>query len=162
MSNAKHSQYEPDTVMADGDPPFRLPLPRQDVLSQVLTLIRLRGEVVYRGELAVASGIAFPAGPAHFYFVQDGKMAILPPSSEPVELKRGDLVLLPRGDGHTIIDSVSSRSAGIERLGPRAFSMRTHLFCAVGAIPQVLCALSADRFFSTEIRWHRFCRCCLR
>jgi len=121
MSNAKASQYKPDALISDSDHTFRLASLRQDVLSQVLRLIRLRGEMVYRGELTVASGIALPPGPAHFYFVQQGTMAVISGSLEPVELKMGDLVLLPRGDGHTIVDSVSSSGAGIETLGPEHF-----------------------------------------
>jgi AraC-like DNA-binding protein len=108
-------------IVLDGASPFRLLAERQDLLSQVLTLIRLRGEIVYRGELSVASGLAFPAGPAHFYFVQQGQMVILPAASQAVELASGDLVLLPRGDGHAIVDNMISHEACIEPFGVKHF-----------------------------------------
>jgi len=146
MSNEKDGKYERDTLVADGDHTFRLASPRLDVLSQVLMLIRLRGEIVYRGELSHACGVVFPTGPAHFYFVQHGEMTIIPASLEPVELKRGDLVLLPRGDGHTILGGASSHGADIGPLGPEHFDAHK-LFLRCGNDPTHAARFISGSFF---------------
>lgn len=77
---------------------------RADVLSQVLTLIRLRGELVYSARLRAPWSIAFPSGAAHFHFVERGTLWVLAPGAEPVFAQQGDMLLLPRGGGHVICD----------------------------------------------------------
>ncbi len=89
---------------------------RADVLSQVLTLIRLRGELVYSAQLRAPWGIAFPKGPAHFYFVQAGTMWIRTPGAKPMAMKQGDMLLLPHGTGHLICDDPDSSWADIDNL----------------------------------------------
>jgi hypothetical protein len=49
---------------------------RADVLSQALTLVRLRGELVYSAQLRTPWSIAFPKGAAHFHFVEQGAIWI--------------------------------------------------------------------------------------
>jgi AraC-like DNA-binding protein len=146
MINEKDNADERSGVALDGGSPFRLPAERQDLLSQVLTLIRLRGEIVYCGELSVASGIAFPAGPAHFYFIQQGQMVISPEASEPVELASGDLVLLPRGDGHTIVDTMISHEACIEPFGVEHFDSHKR-FLRCGNNPENAVRFIGGSFF---------------
>ncbi|MFM0039852.1 AraC family transcriptional regulator [Paraburkholderia strydomiana] len=146
MANAKDKDYERHVPIPEGDHPFRWTSSRQDMLSQILALIRLRGETVYRGELTVASGMVLPTGPAHFYFVEQGKMVIIPASSEPVGMQKGDLLLLPRGDGHTIIDSASSHDAGVEPLGPAHFDSRK-LFQRCGNDPASTVSFIGGSFF---------------
>jgi AraC-like DNA-binding protein len=75
---------------------------RSDVLSQVLTLIRLRGELVYTAQLHGAWAIAFPRGAAHFYIVEHGGMWIGGGGAEPAHVEQGDLLLLPHGAGHVV------------------------------------------------------------
>lgn len=77
---------------------------RSDVLSQVLTLIRLRGELVYSARLRGPWSIAFPKRAAHFYFVETGSMWIRMPGTEPLAVHQGDMLLLPHGTGHQICD----------------------------------------------------------
>lgn len=89
---------------------------RSDVLSQVLTLIRLRGELVYSAQLRAPWGISFPKGPAHFYFVQAGTMWIRTPGAQPIAVKQGDMLLLPHGTGHLISDDPGSPWADIGNL----------------------------------------------
>ena len=43
---------------------------RADVLSSLLALVRLRGDLVYRAELAAPWAIAFPPGLSHLHFVE--------------------------------------------------------------------------------------------
>ena len=92
---------------------FGMTAARNDVLSQVLTLIRLRGELVYTAFLGEPWGLSFPAGPAHFHFVERGEAWVTPAGGAPVRIKQGDLVLLPLGDGHVITDMLKSPAQDI-------------------------------------------------
>jgi glyoxylate utilization-related uncharacterized protein len=73
-----------------------------DVLSQVLKLIRLRGDYVFHGELGTSAEVIFPPGPATFLHLQTGELSVAQRDGEPVLLQPGDFVLLPHADGHTI------------------------------------------------------------
>jgi len=97
-------------------PDYGMAATRADVLSQVLTLIRLRGELVYSAQLRASWGIAFPKGPAHFYFVQTGVMWVKTSGAEPIPVKQGDMLLLPHGTGHLIFDDPGSQWAEIGNL----------------------------------------------
>lgn len=104
-----HTQ-DPEVIdqSSGNHPDYGMAATRADVLSQVLTLIRLRGELVYSAKLRAPWGITFPKGPAHFYFVQTGAMWLKTPGAEPMAVKQGDMLLLPHGTGHLISDDPSS------------------------------------------------------
>jgi AraC-like DNA-binding protein len=93
---------------------------RPDVLSQVLTLIRLRGELVYSANLRGPWGIAFPKGAAHFHFVERGALWVKA-GAEPVRVQAGDMVLLPHGTGHLICDDPATPPVDIAKLLDRYF-----------------------------------------
>jgi len=81
-----------------------------DVLSQVLKLIRLRGDHVFHGELGSAAEVNFPPGPATFLHLRTGELWVSLPHEEPVLLRPGDFALLPHADGHTIRSEAGSKS----------------------------------------------------
>lgn len=83
---------------------------RADVLSSLLSLVRLRGDLVYRAELAAPWAFGFPAGPSHLYFVEQGALWIAVGSEPASHVVAGDLVLLPHGSGHVIADRPLLRS----------------------------------------------------
>ncbi len=87
---------------------------RNDVLSEVLTLIRLRGELVYTARLGAPWGLRFQAGPSHFHFVESGGAWVTPVGHAPQWIEAGDLVLLPLGKGHVIADAPDSAIADID------------------------------------------------
>lgn len=101
---------------------FGMSAARNDVLSEVLTLIRLRGELVYTAFLGAPWGLRFQAGPAHFHFVETGEAWVIPAGEQPVRVKQGDLVLLPLGKGHVITDSPSSPVEAIEAIAAEHFN----------------------------------------
>src|SRR5476649_264805 len=76
-----------------------------DVLSQVLTLIRLKGEYVYSANLGAPWGIQYSPGASHFYFVTEGELWLSTADGSVSSAGAGDLVLLPHGRGHTLADS---------------------------------------------------------
>jgi len=73
-----------------------------DVLSQVLKLIRLRGDYVFHGELGSSTEVMFPPGPASFLHMRSGELSVAQHDGAPVLLQPGDFVLLPHADGYTI------------------------------------------------------------
>jgi AraC-like DNA-binding protein len=76
-----------------------------DVLSQVLQLIRLRGERVYRTEMGHPWRQQVAPGVSHVHFVESGQMRIEPVDAAPLIARAGDLILLPHGRGHTLADA---------------------------------------------------------
>src|SRR5471032_1703912 len=90
---------------SSGKPPdYGMAATRTDVLSQVLTLIRLRGELVYSATLGAPWSIAYAKGAAHFHFVERGTLWLRTPGAEAIRVQAGDMLLLPHGTGHQIGD----------------------------------------------------------
>jgi AraC-like DNA-binding protein len=87
---------------------FGMTAARNDVLSDVLTLIRLRGELVYTAFLGEPWGLQFQPGPAHFHFIETGAAWVTPAGEKPTRVNEGDLVLLPLGKGHVMTDELGS------------------------------------------------------
>ena len=98
---------------------------RADVLSHLLTLVRLRGELVYSAELTGGWNGAFPAGASHLLFVEAGTVWLTPAGDRPVRLDTGDLVLLPHGRGHRISDRPDSDTSAIDLLADAHFNRQT-------------------------------------
>jgi len=84
-------------------------------------MIRLHGEIVYKGVLTDESDVAFEAGSAHFYFVETGTLWVSTAGSDPVELGEGSVALLPHGQGHLITDKVSTSAGQIKPFGNSLF-----------------------------------------
>ncbi|MDB5988977.1 MAG: AraC family transcriptional regulator [Herbaspirillum sp.] len=97
-------------------PDYGMAATRSDVLSQVLTLIRLRGELVYSARLRAPWSITFPKGAAHFYFVESGTLWVKTLGAEPIAVNQGDMLLLPHGTGHLICDNPATPSEEIGSL----------------------------------------------
>jgi len=98
---------------------------RNDVLSEVLTLIRLRGELVYTAHLGAPWGLRFQPGPAHFHFVETGGLWVTPMGQAPLWIEAGDLVLLPLGKGHEIADTLGSPVENIDVVASERFDRDT-------------------------------------
>lgn len=89
---------------------------RADILSHVLTLIRLRGELVYSARLRAPWSISFPKGAAHFYFVESGNVQVKVPGAEAVTVCQGEMLLLPHGAGHQICADLATPPVDIDDL----------------------------------------------
>jgi AraC-like DNA-binding protein/mannose-6-phosphate isomerase-like protein (cupin superfamily) len=74
---------------------------KADVLSQVLALVRLKGETVFTGALD-DPGLVVDEGVSRFYFVETGRIWLtIAGLNEPALLmEQGDLVLIPHGHAH--------------------------------------------------------------
>jgi AraC-like DNA-binding protein len=81
-----------------------------DVLSDVLGLLRLRGEVFCKTELSAPWGLSFSAEQAQFHVVEQGACLLqLVDSRETFQVSEGDLVVLPHGRGHRLLDTPQSK-----------------------------------------------------
>ncbi len=126
---------------------FGMSAARIDVLSQVLTLIRLRGELVYTTQLSQPWGLRFPPGPAHFHFVEVGGAWVTPAGQPPRWIGAGDLVLLPLGKGHTIADAVDSPVEDVDVVAPEHFDRDKLILLHGGEGPE---SMLVSGFFSFE------------
>lgn len=75
---------------------------RMDLLSQILTLIRLRGELILSSELTTPWAMRFDAGPAYFHVVSEGEVLVDAGDGAPITAVTGDLLMLAQGRGHVI------------------------------------------------------------
>ncbi len=126
LSNAGFHASESESGAAYG-----MSAARSDVLSEVLTLIRLRGELVYTAHLGAPWGIGFTPGPAHFHFVEEGTAWVIPSGGEAVRVHAGGLVLLPHGQGHLVVDTPDTPAEAIDALASQCFN-RQDLTMRVG------------------------------
>jgi AraC-like DNA-binding protein len=113
-----------------------------DVLSDVLGVLRLRGQVYCRMELSAPWGLSFTAEQAQFHIVERGACLLqLAGATDPIALAEGDLAILPHGRGHRLLDAPGTRAVpikaavGSQREGPLSPSSyggggaRTDLVC---------------------------------
>ena len=104
-----------------------------DVLSDVLQQVRLSGAVLFRGEFSDPWSVSSPP-PAQLaplllpaarhvalmHIVAKGGCWAELSEGEPLRLEQGDLVILPRGDAHTLGNRPGALSESVVRLLPRA------------------------------------------
>src|SRR5271156_86111 len=82
--------------------PFAL---QPDALSDVLELIRVRGNTVFTCAASTPFGIRFPTGKHRLHVVRSGNIAIAVDGIEQTyRASQGDLVMFPHGHGHVISD----------------------------------------------------------
>lgn len=98
---------------------------RTDLLSQLLTLIRLRGELIYSAQVAAPWSLSFPPGAAHFHFVEEGEAHIIEGSGQSLLARAGDLVVLPLGQGHMLLDRLGSPALPIDPIEMEQFDVAT-------------------------------------
>ncbi len=75
---------------------------RTDFLSQILTLIRLRGEVVFSAKLHAPWALRFEPGSGYFHVVSEGELLLAAQDGKVVHALAGDLLVMPQGTGHAI------------------------------------------------------------
>src|SRR5215470_11067722 len=93
-----------------------------DVLSEVLSLTRLKGTVYFSAELRAPWGIALPRRTrAPFYMVTRGRCEIgLDGGASPgASLGAGDLAILPGGPAHALASSRASKTLPLEQFVAR-------------------------------------------
>ena len=73
-----------------------------DAMSDVLSLVRMRAEVVCANEYSAPWSFSFPRPIAHFHIVERGAAWLTVDQREPIRLETGDLAILPLGAGHVL------------------------------------------------------------
>ena len=82
-----------------------------DLLSEILQTVKLRGTVYFHARFQSPWGMEIPAGQfANYHIVTAGECIIEAPGAAPkrILLQKGDMILFPRGDSHTLVDSLQS------------------------------------------------------
>lgn len=102
-----------------------------DPAAEVLHDLRLSGCFYCRSELTAPWGLRMPAwnGGAHYHVVAKGSCFVAVGDDAPVELRAGDLVVLPHGRGHALVDRPGSLALSVqtlpkERIGKSAAVLR--------------------------------------
>ena len=91
-----------------------------DVLTTVMDAVRLRSRVFCRSELRAPWGMALPRSDyAHFHVIERGGAWLRVEGREPVALAGGDLVVVPHGTGHTLSDSLATKSRPLAEMAGR-------------------------------------------
>ena len=99
-----------------------------DTLTEVLLGLRLDGVEYGRCLLRAPWAVAFPAQrSARFHFVARGGCWLRTPSTEWVQLKPGDAVLLPRGSFHILASAPDVPTVDIDSLSRVAVSENIYL-----------------------------------
>jgi AraC-like DNA-binding protein len=82
--------------------------------------VRLRSRVFCRSELRAPWGISLPSSAyAHFHVIERGGAWLRVDAQPPVALAGGDLVVVPRGTGHTLTDSLATKARPLADLAGR-------------------------------------------
>ncbi|TKC86856.1 AraC family transcriptional regulator [Trinickia terrae] len=84
-------------------------------LNSWLKAVRADGLVLARTRMAGPWGFAVqPSDAVVFHFVAEGRAFIRRPDTESMELRAGELVLLPRGDAHEVVHSARGKTTSLE------------------------------------------------
>jgi Cupin/Helix-turn-helix domain len=101
-----------------------------DALSDVLQDLRLAGAAYCRAEVSAPWGLEFGRERgAVFHFFAEGGAWLETSSAQPLRFEARDLVLLPRGTGHALVDRPGRPrrrldEVGRVRVGPNTFRLR--------------------------------------
>ena len=94
---------EPEDFAVSPTPLIHAEYRKSDALSDVLQAIHLRGGDVARDSSSDPAQLhQYRSGVRMLHIVEHGSMHVEPTAGEPVEISAGDLVLLARGDAHTV------------------------------------------------------------
>jgi AraC family transcriptional regulator, activator of mtrCDE len=89
-----------------------------DILSDIFDTIRLGGTLYFRTDFSPPWAITVPAyaQAARFHLVIQGHCHVRLASGRGLNIGPGDLVLIPRGQGHVLADSVGRTPAPLEQV----------------------------------------------
>jgi AraC-like DNA-binding protein len=99
--------------------------PDSDTISDLLRSLRVRSNVFCLATMRAPWGFGVPARDvASFHIVLDGGGVLEVDGEPPVELGRGDLVVLPHGDAHVVRDRPGSPATAIADLEQTSWEVR--------------------------------------
>jgi AraC-like DNA-binding protein len=86
-----------------------------DAMSDVLSLVRMSGDLVCLGDYAAPWSLSLHRPLVHFHVVLQGGVWLLVEGSQPLPLAQGDLVLLSRTTGHVLASDPNLAPVPIEQ-----------------------------------------------
>lgn len=112
-----------------------------DVLTDVWETLRLRGSIFFRSALAAPWGIALPQqGVPRFHICLSGNFFVGSDGSDAIEVKAGQIALIPRGGAHWIADQENSKLTDSTIAG-EACELGTPLFQHGDLTNEIMCGL---------------------
>lgn len=110
-----------------------------DVLSETITAIRTGAPTCGKFIRHAPWGRGYPVVPGTgFHVVLTGSCWLVPPAAAPIALGTGDVILMPRGSDHVLVDSLDSAVTEQAHIGePREIAgpgSRSELMCGAYAL----------------------------
>jgi len=88
-----------------------------DVLANILQWLEVKGSIYARTELQAPWGITVPESDSATYHVIDrGHCYLLMDGHEPLALTAGDLVMIPDGRSHSLVDALSTTPTPLDEI----------------------------------------------
>lgn len=114
---------ETPTDSDSGKDPFAL---QRDAFSDVLELVRVRGNTVFTCAVDSPFAVYFPAEKHRLHIVRSGNISIaVDGTDELFQASQGDLVMLVHGHGHTIFDASKDEGVSIDHLATTIYNRQT-------------------------------------
>ncbi len=129
--------------------PQLIDLDATDVLTDVLSRLKLRGRVFCCSELTAPWSMSLDKSDfAHFHVIEEGEAWLMLGRSS-VRLGTGDLIVVPHGKGHVLSDSRNTPPASLKRLMRGRTSNGCHLMRHGGGGARTLMTCGSFRFESS-------------
>jgi AraC-like DNA-binding protein len=124
------------------------PFAPSDPLGEALHMLRMNGAFYCRSELTEPWGMTMPPMPGYLWFhvVLSGSMRLETEGDEPRSLGRGDLALVPRGEGHGLVSEAGAHAPGILELEREQLSDRYEVLRHGGGGSRTTLVCGAVRF----------------
>jgi len=126
---------------------------RVDLLSQMLDLVRLQGELVFSVDLNHPWALRFAAGSAYFFVVLEGSLTVEVGGEKAVEAIAGDLVMLPRGVAYDLSDGTGTVAASADTLMDQQFTAERLGLSHGGNGAQTRLIAGSFHFESVAVPW---------
>ena len=108
-----------------------------DLFSEILQAVKLRGTVYFHAGFQSPWGMKIPAGQyANYHIVTSGECWVETDTTpQPILLQKGDMIMFPRGDSHSLVDSPHSNVVSADELlnNPRETNSNEMVFGGSGS-----------------------------
>ena len=88
---------------------------KSDAMSNVLSLVRMRSEIICPSEFSAPWSLSFGSQMSHFHMIERGSAWLRLSDGQAVRLEAGDLAILPLGAGHVLSSDPALKPVSVER-----------------------------------------------
>lgn len=112
-----------------------------DAMSNVLSLVRMRGETFCANENAAPWSLGFAKPVSYFHIIDSGTVWLVLDGGEPIRLIGGDLIILPLGGGHVLTSDPMLAPVPIEQAIAQMRDQRSSVlrFGGDGEVANLVC-----------------------